>query len=786
MDRDTAPFPWGPRRAGWCRIDGSDTGQVEAGLVEALEEINLLGRALIAILYNCAPCSGHPGGSISASRMIEGLVYGGLDYDFSDPRRPDADVLVLAAGHKALGLYALWALRNEVVRLIRPAQLPDPRCQLRLEDLLGFRRSPARRSERLSQLEVKPLDGHPTPAVPFVPLATGASGVGVGAGFGLAFSALDLYPDDPPRVHIVEGEGGLTPGRVQEAMACASRARLHNAVLHLDWNQSSIDSDRVCRDGDRPGDYVQWDPLELARLHDFNAVQVADGLDHAQVLRAIERARSFDSRQPTAIIYRSVKGWRYGIEGSASHGAGHACCSEAFYSCPVMAELEQRLGRRLPRHRFDPADPNGLEDHLFDLLMAVREYMQSARERFEPLGERIAEAGRRLDARARRARPDGPSLEAVFDPTALRPEAPPPGLQLRPGERATLRGSLGDVLSELNRLSRGAVIVSAADLVHSTSIARAVRDFDPGFFDAVDRPGSRLVATGGICEDAMGAFLSAVGLDGRHLGAGASYGAFAAPLQHVSIRLHAIGQQARQRATGAPPSPYLLVCGHAGLKTGEDGPTHADPQCLQLLQENFPPGACICLTPWDPAELWPCVIAGLQARPAVLAVFVTRPAERIVDRAAAGLPPAHAASAGLYRLRSADPAGHPYHGSLVLQGSEVANTFVQEVLPRIDERGLRLNVFYVSSVELFDRQPEATREQLFPEARGREAMGITGFTLPTLYRWVRSEAGRRASLHPFRCGGFCGSGQAEDVLAEAGLDGSSQWKAVLDYAERAR
>ena len=34
----------------------------------------------------------------------------------------------------------------------------------------------------------------------------------------------------------------------------------------------------------------------------------------------------------------------------------------------------------------------------------------------------------------------------------------------------------------------------------------------------------------------------------------------------------------------------ILVCAHAGLKTGEDGPTHADPQPLQLLQENFPHG----------------------------------------------------------------------------------------------------------------------------------------------------------------------------------------------------
>ena len=56
------------------------------------------------------------------------------------------------------------------------------------------------------------------------------------------------------------------------------------------------------------------------------------------------------------------------------------------------------------------------------------------------------------------------------------------------------------------------------------------------------------------------------------------------------------------------------MCAHAGLKTGEDGPTHADPQALQLLQENFPPGVMITLTPWDPQELYPLVLAALQKR----------------------------------------------------------------------------------------------------------------------------------------------------------------------------
>ena len=60
-------------------------------------------------------------------------------------------------------------------------------------------------------------------------------------------------------------------------------------------------------------------------------------------------------------------------------------------------------------------------------------------------------------------------------------------------------------------------------------------------------------------------------------------------------------------------------------------------------------------------------------------------------------------------------------------------------------------------------------------------MGITGFTLPTMYRWVRSERGRRMTLHPFRKGHFLGSGPGERVLAEAGLDGEGQYEGIKAF-----
>jgi transketolase len=174
--------------------------------------------------------------------------------------------------------------------------------------------------------------------------------------------------------------------------------------------------------------------------------------------------------------------------------------------------------------------------------------------------------------------------------------------------------------------------------------------------------------------------------------------------------------------------------------------------------------------------------AALKKRPAVLVPFVTRPAETIVDRAKMKLPPATEAVKGIYALRMGDRNAKPYHGTIILQGSEVANTFVEEVLPRLDRENLNMNVYYVSSAELFSLLPASEQEEIFPPDRAAEAMGITGFTLPTMYLWVTSPEGRNRTLHAFSHGHYLGSGQAHKVMEEAGLNGEAQWSAVRDYA----
>jgi transketolase len=748
------------------------------------ESFDQLYRSLCALLYNYAPMSGHPGGSISSGRFVEALLFGAMDYDASDPDRVDADIISYAAGHKALGLYAMWALRNEVIRIAAPELLPDDlRHQLRLEDLLGFRRNPVNNTPFFRQFHAKALDGHPTPATPFVRLSTGASGVGVATSLGLAYGAMDYYRDDPPRVHIIEGEGGMTPGRVAEAMAAAGTACLGNAVIHVDWNQASIDSNRVCRDGDAPGDYVQWNPMEFALLHDWNAIYVPDGTDFQQVFEAQRRAMAFDNGQPTAIVYRTTKGWRYGVEGRASHGAGHKLCSNDFYD--AVEPLTQLTRLELPRceqgcQRCQAGlEAAKVEECFWEALQVVRTALEKNRPMTDLFAHRLIDARNRLTGRARKPRSSAPRVEAVYDTARREGAATPESLRLEPGTKTTLRAQLGKVLNHFNTVSGGALLAAAADLLDSTSVSGSTQGFPEGFYNARTNPDARLMSIGGICEDAMTGIHAGLASYGRHIGVGSSYGAFLAALGHIPARLHAIGSQARNATFGDPYRPFVMVCAHAGLKTGEDGPTHADPQPLQLLQGNFPARTMITLTPWDPQEVWPLMARAFAERPAVIAPFVTRPNELVIDRAALGLAPASAAASGLYLLREANGAGD---GTIVLQGSGVTYAFIQDALPRLEAEGIDLNVYYVASAELFDALPADERERIFPEARANEAIGITGFTLPTMHRWIRSDRGRDLSLHPFRKGHFLGSGPADKVLEEAGLDGASQFEAISSWA----
>ena len=109
---------------------------------------------------------------------------------------------------------------------------------------------------------------------------------------------------------------------------------------------------------------------------------------------------------------------------------------------------------------------------------------------------------------------------------------------------------------------------------------------------------------------------------------------------------------------------------------------------------------------------------------------------------------------------------------------------MQEALPLLERDGIDLNVYYIASTELFDMLPAKEQTRIFPHEHAEVAMGITGFTMATMYRWITSPMGRAAMVHPYRKGHYLGSGQADKVLQEAGLDGQSQYQAILKYVKQ--
>ena len=144
------------------------------------------------------------------------------------------------------------------------------------------------------------------------------------------------------------------------------------------------------------------------------------------------------------------------------------------------------------------------------------------------------------------------------------------------------------------------------------------------------------------------------------------------------------------------------------------------------------------------------------------------------------LAPATEAVKGVYALRKADPAKE-LNGSVILQESGVTIEFVTKVLPRLDAERYNINVYHVSSAELYDAHPKEEREALLPYSVRRTALGITGFTLPTMYKWITDFEGRYRILHPFRKGYYLGSGSAESVLHQAGLDADTMYDEVIKY-----
>jgi transketolase len=216
--------------------------------------------------------SGHPTSSMSAADLLAALITRHLRYDWDQPQLAVNDHLIFSKGHASPLLYSVF----KAVGVVSEEEL-----------LNGYRRFGQR------------LEGHPTPILPWVDVATGALGQGLPDGVGVALAGKYLERL-PYRVWVLCGDSELAEGSIWEAFDKASYYKLSNLIVIADIN----------RLGQRGETDLGWNLEEYARrMEAFGArVLTVDGHDLAAIDKAMTAAEDTPGSQPTVILAKTIKG----------------------------------------------------------------------------------------------------------------------------------------------------------------------------------------------------------------------------------------------------------------------------------------------------------------------------------------------------------------------------------------------------------------------------------------------------------------------------------------------
>jgi transketolase len=222
-----------------------------------------------SIRASAPPKSGHPTSSMSAAELMAVLISKYLRYDFDRPDHPSNDRLIFSKGHASPLLYSMYKACGAVSD----------------EELLTFRSFGSR------------LEGHPTPVLPWVDVATGSLGQGLPIGVGVALGV--RLERSPARVWVLCGDSEMAEGSMWEAFEHAAFYELDNLIAIIDVN----------RLGQRGQTMHGWDLSSYVRRAEafgWAAIEI-DGHDVEAVDRAYEEALSTRGH-PTVIVARTIKG----------------------------------------------------------------------------------------------------------------------------------------------------------------------------------------------------------------------------------------------------------------------------------------------------------------------------------------------------------------------------------------------------------------------------------------------------------------------------------------------
>jgi transketolase len=270
--------------------------------IQALKDIANKLR-IHSIRATNASNSGHPTSCCSAAEIMSTLFFNAMKYKVDNPCDPSNDRFVLSKGHAAPILYAAWVEAGFLTEA----------------DLLNLRKLDS------------DLEGHPTPRLPFVDVATGSLGQGLSCAAGMAYAG-KFVDKASYRVYCLIGDGESAEGSVWEALHFASHDKLDNLVAIFDIN----------RLGQSEATSLQHDlDTYQKRLEAFGwNTYVVDGHDVEGLCRALHDASTVRDR-PSVILAKTFKG--RGIIGVEDHDDWHGKPIGDAKSPAVLAAIQERI-----------------------------------------------------------------------------------------------------------------------------------------------------------------------------------------------------------------------------------------------------------------------------------------------------------------------------------------------------------------------------------------------------------------------------------------------------------
>jgi transketolase len=248
------------------------TGSVDRRTLPALAFVGEVAQQIRVdgIRASTKAGSGHPTSSMSAADLIAVLAARHLRYDFEHPDLANNDHLIFSKGHASPLLYGLYKAAGAITD----------------QELMTYRTFGSR------------LQGHPTPIIPWVDVATGSLGQGLAVAVGVALAG--KYLDHLPfHVWVLCGDSELAEGSIWEALDKAGHYGLSNLTAIFDVN----------RLGQRGPTEYEWDlDIYRRRVEAFGCrAIVIDGHDLVEIDEALTSARE-DGDRPSVVIARTIKG----------------------------------------------------------------------------------------------------------------------------------------------------------------------------------------------------------------------------------------------------------------------------------------------------------------------------------------------------------------------------------------------------------------------------------------------------------------------------------------------